>query len=76
MLKAKVIICVSVGLLAMACSHDSPPPTTPTTIPADPATDPLGPSSGSNPGSAPDSPAPDINAPRDTGAPPSNKGMQ
>lgn len=76
MLQAKVLTCVSVGLLALACSHDSTPPTTPTTIPADSATDPLGPSAGSNGGSAPDAPAPDVNAPRDTGAPPSTKGMQ
>jgi hypothetical protein len=78
MLKSKVLGCVAFGFLAFACSHDGPPPNTPTSA-AETTTDPSGASSGpSSDGepstNSPGSPDPAVNKPATEQVPPTTEG--
>jgi len=71
---------LAIALTVCACSHDAPPPNTPTSA-AETTTDPSGASSGpSTDGSpstnSPGSPDPSVHQPPGTGNPPAGEGVQ
>lgn len=75
-----LVIGLGLGLFAFGCSHDSPPPNTPTSA-AETVTDPSGASTGpSSDGSpsvnSPGSPDPAVNTPKTEDVPPRGEGVQ
>ncbi|HYP89648.1 MAG TPA: hypothetical protein VEQ59_15880 [Polyangiaceae bacterium] len=77
---SELVVCLGVGLFAAACSHDGPPPNTPTSA-AETTTDPsgasTGPSSDGYPSTnSPGSPDPAVNRPDSSEVPPRGEGVQ
>jgi hypothetical protein len=77
---SRLLSCLGVALLAVACSHDGPPPNTPTSA-AETTTDPSGASSGSSSDgtpstNSPGSPDPAVNQPTGDEARPAGEGVQ